>query len=144
MSKNKILDSLFKHFLDGKTARVESEGLIIQGCENERVSLQYHSQWGLHCLGNLNDNAANVHSELASIFTAQRERLNFSLDTQEKIIDLLSESLPTISVNFGVISPWDVKSFSVTTDDQGELLSLSITYNKGSRVSISELDSLPL
>jgi hypothetical protein len=138
MSQNKILDSIFQQFLDNKEATVSSEGLYVEGSRQDNILLKYNSErQGLTLMGNLGTNQINVCDKLVSIFSEQRERLLFSLDTHEKISDLLNKSLKDISVNYGLITSHGVQSFMTQTDDNGELSSLKIVYELGSTVSIN-------
>jgi hypothetical protein len=138
MSQNKILDSIFQQFLDNKEATVSSEGLYVEGSRQDNVLLKYNSEiQGLTIMGSLGTNQVNVCPYLVSIFAEHRERLLFSLDTHEKITNLLKESLKNVCVNYGIITSMGVKNFVTQTDDSGELSSLKIIYELGSTVSIN-------
>lgn len=134
---SKALGKLFVQHLDGNTAYVNVGGVNILGSIEERVQLKTKAGdgiWGLDCLVSVQWNSVKIQKLLGDEVRNIEPPIGY--DALGKVLDAITKIVNTTFVQACNISCYDVRSFSVTNSDDGEVESVEIVYIDGSVATI--------
>lgn len=129
------LDALFKDFLDGKTARVSANGLLVEGSMEGSCKLEYRKFWGLELSTPLKWNHTKVMEALRIAIFNKRVDIGLTYDNTDKLLPVLTEVVDNAYVRAGRINPYGVQSWT-TTLYEDKLESVTIKYKNGNTIEI--------
>lgn len=134
------LEVIFRDFLNGKTARISSGGLLVHGSMEGECVMEYQRFHGVKLYTRLKWNESKFIPKLKTSMYSNRLDINLSylnIEDVNKIIDELSETFHVLS---GLVSCVGVKSYSVLTGKEGIITGMEIFYHKGSSVQIRNIE----
>ena len=130
------ISKFFKDNLDGKLAYVSSGGLLVEGQVESKVKLEFADHLGLLCLIKLEYNYKNLCENVDRLLVQNRNDLEISYDTRDKIVKLIIPFLKQSYVKAGTIMTHNVTKMEVSYLDN-KIYSVGITYKNGSVTNIT-------
>lgn len=135
--KLSALESIFKLYLDGKTARVHSGGLYVQGGMEQECLLTYKPYQGLILSTELKWNTSEFHPKFVKNLYEKRVDLQLRYNDIENVNAVLTEFMEGFHVTCGQIYPYGVKSFILETNKStSEIHTLKLFFENGSETHL--------
>jgi hypothetical protein len=133
-SYNKTLAQILQS-LDGKMAYVNSGGLSVSGSAEGTVKLSYVGEfWGVNCLIPLQWNEAKITGTLSDAVRNNNPTLKYY--ELGEVLSAISTVVDSFYVRAANISCYDVRSFTVSSDEDGEISELTIVYRGNNTIKI--------
>lgn len=125
------IEKIFFDNLDGKFARVKSEGLSIEGYIDQRCKLEFVERYGLKCCVKLEYNSTDIIRKIEKLIIRNKNELSLTMKQIDGVVDLVIPEMINSYVRVAMISCYDVKNI-LADYSKGILTSIKIQYNNGS------------
>lgn len=138
------IEKIFFDNLDGKFARVKSEGLQIEGHIEQRCRLEFVERFGLRCSAKLEYNLSGIVKKIEQLIIQNRNELSpLTFKQIDSVVDLVIPEIKNSYVQIAMISCYDVKNI-LADYSKGILTSIKIQYGNGSTTHIYHISDKEL